>query len=148
MFRRQAKCRTCGFLGIRPDLPVAFGWPSEPLEQIKLLHELDLLRISECTQRGREHIANGTHADPAILTCTRHVWSSSDFKDEDKKEFLTILNTQRECTYFFSYSPGYSPSEHRELHREAKTQRLLIIGMLSAALIGALAAIVAQLITR
>lgn len=129
-------------------MPVAFGWPSEPLQRIKLLHELDLLRIAECTQRGREHIANGTHADPATLTCTRHVWSSSDFKDEDKKEILATLNTQRKCPYFFKYNPSYSPVEHRELQREAKTQKLLIIGMLLAALIGAVAAIVAQLITR
>jgi hypothetical protein len=124
--------------------------PAAPkgLEELKLYKDLGLLGAQECTQRVREHIADGTHKDPTLLTCARHIWIAPDFRNKPKNEALATLNTQRKCAYFYPYSPGYSPSEHRELQRETRTQWLLIFGMLSAALIGALAAIAAQLISR
>ncbi len=143
---KQVKCCNCGFLALHQDINISFGWPGTHLERLKLLKELDLLGAGECTQRGRDHIANGTHTDPAILTCTRHVWSGSDFKDRPKEAIFEVLNSKRRCPFFFPYNPSYSPNEHRELQREAKTQRLLIVGMLLAALLGAVAAIVAQVI--
>ena len=141
MFRKQGKCCNCGFLALHMPIPPI------PLEQLKLFKEL-LFGYQECLQRGRDRIAEGKHPDPSVLSCTRHVWSYSDFKDKPTDDIFQFLNSERKCPYFFTYSPGYSPIEHRELQREAKTQRLLIIGMLLAALIGAVAAIVAQLITR
>ena len=51
-----------------------------------------------------------------------------------------------EIPKFFPYTPSYTPLEHRELQQEAKTQCLLIKGMLLAALIGAAAAIAARYI--
>lgn len=116
------------------------------LEEVKLLKGLDLLGSQECTQRGRDAIANGTHSGLSILRCTRHVWSYSDFRDKPADAVFQFLNSVGKCPYFFPYNPGYSPIEHRELQREAKTQRLLIKGMILAALIGAGAAIAAQLI--
>ena len=110
--------------------------------------ELGLYGIQECTQRGRDQIAESKHSDPDILTCARHVWGRFDFKDKPKDAFSQFLNSNRKCLYFFPYNPGYSPVEHRELQRDAKNQRLLMIGMLLAALIGAAAAIVAQVIAR
>lgn len=99
-------------------------------------------------QRGRDGITDSTHTDPRILTCTRHVWGYSDFKDKSRDAVFQFLNSERKCPYFFPYNPSYSPIEHRELQREAKTQRLLIKGMILAALIGAVAAITAQLIAQ
>lgn len=54
-----------------------------------------------------------------------------------KEETFNFLNTKQKCPYFFPYNPSYSPSEHQQLQREARNQRLLMIGMLLAALIGA-----------
>lgn len=144
MFRKQSKCCNCGFLALHGDIPA----PLEPrtLEQLRLFKELELLSSHECTQRGRDHIADGTHKAPGTLTCTRHVWSGSDIKDKPAEVIFQLVNSKRTCPYFFPYNPSYSPIEHRELQREAKTQWLLIKGMLLAALIGAVAAIVAQLI--
>jgi len=110
--------------------------------------ELGFYGIQECTQRGREQIAESKHQEPSILICARHVWSRSDFRDKPEDALFQFLNSNRTCPYFFPYNPGYSPTEHRELQREAKNQRLLIIGMLLAALIGAAAAIVAQVLAR
>ena len=66
---------------------------------------------------------------------------------EDVEEAGIIL-ADRECKFFFDYEPGCSPAEHKELKRERETRRILLIGMLAAAVIGAAAAIVAQLIAR
>lgn len=146
VFRKQSKCCNCGFLALRGEMPKLYEPMS--LEQIKLLKELELFGSQECTQRGRDRIADGIHTDPSILTCIRHVWSYSDFKDKPVDAFFQLLNSERKCPYFFPYNPSYSPAEHRELQREAKTHRLLIKGMILAALIGAIAAIAAQLIAR
>ena len=116
------------------------------MQDIKAAQELDSYR--ECTQQGRDQIAKSKHSNPSMLTCTRNVWSRSDLTDKSKRAVFQFLTSSRKCPYFFPYNPGYSPVEHRELQREAKNQRLLIIGMLLAALIGAVAAIVAQVLAR
>lgn len=142
MFRKKVKCRNCGFLALHGlQLPHKASW-----DMIKTAHELGLFASSECIQRGREHIADGTHTAPTTLICTRHVWDGSDFEDKPKGTIFEVLNSPRKCPYFFPYNPGYSPAEHRELQREAKTRTLLLIGMLSAAAIGAVAAIVGQFV--
>ena len=125
MFRRQVKCRDCGFLGA-----------------------LRINRSVEFFQQGRENIDPGVETGKRELTCTRHIWNYPDFKDKPIDSFLEFLNSKHKCPYFFRYSPGYSPDEHRELQREAKNHKLLLIGMLSAAAIGAVAALVGQLIAR
>ena len=120
--------------------------PLQTMQDFKAAQEL--YSGQECTQRGRDQIVGSKHSDPSILLCTRNVWSGSDFKDKPKDAVFQFLNSNRKCPYFFHYNPGYSPVEHRELQRDAKNQRLLMIGMLLAALIGAAAAIVAQAIAR
>ncbi len=147
MFRKQVKCYRCGFLAIH-ESSLANLMPLKTLEDVKTASELGFYSSHECTQQGREHIANSTHPNPSILTCTRNVWSGSDFTDKPKETVFQFLNSKRKCPYFFPYNPSYSPSEHRELQQETKTQRLLIIGTLLGALIGALAAILGQLIAR
>jgi hypothetical protein len=140
MFRKQAKCCNCGFL--------ALFIAADSLEQRELLKDLGLLGSQEYTQQERQQIIEGRHPNPSVLFCTRHVWSGSHFKDKPKETVFQFLNQEQKCPYFYPYNPSYSPVEHRELQREAKTQKLLLVGMLLAALIGALAAIVAQLIAR
>ncbi|MCJ7575167.1 MAG: hypothetical protein MUO80_00515 [Dehalococcoidia bacterium] len=119
----------------------------ETVQDFKAAHDIELHSM-ECPQRVRDEMAQRTLSDPDILDCTRHVWSGSSFRDKPEDTVFQTLNSSRKCPYFFPYNPGYSPAEHRELQREAKNQRLLMIGMLLAALIGAAAAIVAQLIAR
>jgi hypothetical protein len=147
MFRKQVKCCNCGFLALYEEM-LSIEEEPRTLEDLKYLKELEIFGYHECTQRGRDRIANGTHADLSILTCTRRVWSSYELRTKKKREALDFLNSKRKCPYFFPYTPSYSPAEHRELQREAKTRSLLIKGMLLAAVIGAVAAIVAQFLAR
>jgi hypothetical protein len=147
MFGKQVKCCNCGFLAIFVEMLLPQDEP-RTLEELKYLKELEIFGYQECTQLGRDRIVNSTHSDLSILTCTRHVWSRDTLSARKRDDAFNLLNSQRKCPYFFPYNPSYSPGEHRELQREAKNQRLLMIGMLLAALIGALAAIVAQLVVR
>lgn len=119
----------------------------ESLKQLRTLKEWGaFFTDAECPHQGRERISNGSHASPQMLTCIRYVWTKYDMSEKKKAEILNNLNSNRKCPLFFPYNPGYSPIEHRELQREAKTHKLLLIGMLSAAAIGAIAALIGQLI--
>jgi hypothetical protein len=145
MFRKRNKCCNCGFLGLLSPIPLGL-MSVQTMQDVKAAQELH--SNQECIQEGRDRIADGTHSATIMLACTRNVWSSLDFKDKPKDVVFQYLNSYRKCPYFFPYNTGYSPIEHRELQREAKSQRLLIIGMLLAALIAAVAAIVAQVLAR
>ena len=144
MFRMQVKCYNCGFLAWY----AAKATPDEEpvtLDELKYIKELEIFGFYECRERIRKQLASSTYPDVDTLTCTRRVWSYYEYT---KEQVSGLLNTKRKCPYYFPYNPSYSPVEHKELQREAKTQRLLIIGTLSGALIGALAAVVTQLIIR
>lgn len=146
MARRQVKCSNCGFLASF----VSLFRLAKTLQDAKLYQELGFGGFHEFKQEGRDAIAaNRTDIAFSTLCCARAVWSyDSDFKEKPQDVVLQFLNSKRKCPCFFTYNSGYSPTEHRELQREAKTRRLLIKAMLLAALIGAAAAIAAQLIAR
>ena len=146
VFGKWAKCCNCGFLALHGAYPF-LSELVKTMQDYKAAKDIGLYS-SECIQSERDQIAGSKHPDPSILTCARYVWSGSGFKDKPKDAVFQFLNSNRKCPYFFPYNPRYSPLEHRELQRDAKNQRLLIIGMLLAALIGAAAAIVAQVLAR
>lgn len=132
--------------------------PKTP-EERKTLKDLGWYDAHQVIPQHRERMAAGNYEDRIqssyIVFCTRHVWSEWDFgegEDGIEKVLNLALNSERKCPYFFPYIPSYTPIEHRELQRDVKTQRLLIKGMIVAAVIGALigavTVIVAQFITR
>ena len=148
VFEKQVKCCNCGFLALTVPSTLMPAASLKTIQDFKAAKELGLFSGHECVQQTREDIAKSKHSHPSLLTCMRSVWSNLDFEDEPKDVIFQFLNSNRKCPYFFPYNPGYTPIEHRELQRDAKNQRLLIIGMLLAALIGAVAAIVAQVLAR
>jgi hypothetical protein len=141
VLKKQVICRNCGFLATT-------GLQTYSPEKFKLWKELGLAGEVEVEKIGRDMIANSTFGTPELLTCVKRVWASLDMRQKSIDEIFNNLNVNRRCLYFFSYHPGYSPSEHRELQREAKTHRLLTRNMLLAATIGAGAAILAQHLAR
>ncbi len=140
--RKQVKCTNCGFLGL--SIPTAFV-----RQLIKLgasFSEMnELLKTKECTSLGRQHIEGGTHDDPGALRCSRNQWSFS-LTEFDKSQELRSITSRRTCKFFFPYSPGYSPEEHKELLREAQNRKWLLWAALLGASVGALAAIFTQTI--
>ncbi len=144
MFKKQVKCIDCGFLGREEGMP--FQEYPRTLEQLKLMIDLGRLGEHEVKQPQRNQMAAGNYEDRIkssyAVFCTRHVWSERDFGkgdlDEIGKALGTELSSCRKCRLFFAYEAGCSPTEHKELQREAKTQRLLIRGMILASAIGAI----------
>ena len=115
------------------------------LEERKLMKDLGWLDAGEVTQPQRNQMAAGNYNDRIessyAVFCARHAWSEWDFGQEDdeiEKALDRELSSDRKCRLFFAYQAGYSPTEHKQLQREAKTQNLLIKGMILASAIGAI----------
>ena len=147
MFKKQVKCcRKCGFLALTGELRVLeVGTPS-PVE---------------LKQQDRDKLILGTYyKHHKRLTCTRGVWSGKEAEDfvaesgvlDLPGSTLTLTRENRErgseCACFFPYSQGCSPSEHKELQRDAKVHRALIIGMVLAALVSSVFALASILIVH
>ncbi len=64
------------------------------------------------------------------------------------REYINVvgLTQPRKCSYYTGYEPGCSPEEHKELRRQAQTDRKLVIATLMGGGLGAVGAIVAQLL--
>jgi hypothetical protein len=127
----------------------------QTLEERKKLKDLGWYDAHEVVQRQRNQMAAGDYIgriqSSYIVFCTRHVWSEWDFRKEDneiEKGLGLTLNSKRKCPYFFPHNPSYSPIEHRELQRDAKTRRLLIKGMILAAVIGAFIGVAAVVVVE
>jgi hypothetical protein len=151
MFGRRVKCSDCGFLA--RHLPVPQGLtaktPAERIERRLKLKQLGVLEPHECSRRQRADVIEARLSEGFTVFCSRHVWSELDSDDlETEDELEDLLAEGRECRLFYRYEPGYSPIEHRELHREDKTRNLVIITTLLAAAVGAAAALIGGLITK
>jgi len=134
MLKRRTKCCNCGFLGVHHRL-------DELSESFS-----DAQRLSA---QARLDVPKWLKTQDAMLSCYRGLeYSLMGMTSPDTgygiSDFHKAIVEPRRCKFYYPYDPGYTPRQHLELQREAKTQRLLLIGMLSAALIGALAAILAQ----
>ena len=137
-------CTKCGFL----------SW--------SVSHVLDergeTIRHSEIGDFWRKRLSIGT--DPGIsedteaqeeyrASCLREQWVFTRNARQDKEiryADLKSLAVPRQCPYFFKYQPGFSPVEHKEIQREAETRNTTFRATIWGAIIGATAAILAQVL--
>lgn len=142
--RKQVKCTNCGFFGLT--------FPTDFVHQLiksgASFSEISkLLKTKECTSLGRQHIEGGIHDDPGALQCSRNQWPFS-LTELNKSQKIKFIRSSRTCKFFFPYSPGYDPEEHKELLREAQNRKWLLWATLLGACVGALGAIFIQIIWR
>lgn len=135
MARKTVRCIDCGFLSLLP-----------PEEFRGKISELRIDFYGECTKFGREAVIQDRHGNPQWFACRRLQWSTDFPQKLAPPEIFSIINQERECLYFISYQPGYTPDEHRELQREKANRRTLLRASILGAAVGASAAIVAQVI--
>jgi len=79
--------------------------------------------------------------------CIRNQWvwtSGSKFRSDYAN--ADDVRKPRKCVYYISYEPAFGPEEHKELRREAETNRNIRNAVLLGAAIGAGAAIIIQLL--
>lgn len=96
-------------------------------------------RVEEATH-GYEEV------DEYHVACIRRQWLFSPVVRGDRYIETEAIMQPRPCPYFIKYEPGYSPEEHKELKREARTRRVMLIASLVGAAIGAGAAVIAQVL--
>lgn len=118
------RCLDCGYLTLAQGAPGAYR------------------ALFELRKRDRDKIKNCEWNDPAYhLTCTRFVWTGNIVD-------IAELSKYRRCKLCFKYNPGYPASEHLVLQKEAHDRRITLLGMLASAIIGATAAIIANIVTK
>jgi hypothetical protein len=113
-------------------------------------------RFQEVNKRVRNDFQagtfNGTSEDQEAeedyqFHCLRRqwVWAPHNRIRPDYVEAEDVRKT-RQCVYYIEYQPAFGPEEHKELKREAETNRNIRNATLIGAAIGAGAAIIAQLL--
>ncbi len=141
LFKKKVHCSRCGFLGWRTVNPD----DSEFLD-----------KNMECLQTYRKSFQNGEYkgdvpeenGGTSYIHCMRSQWTFSSTLKSVKYNWLNAnaIRKPRLCPYFIKHIPGYAPEEHKELKRAAEERKTLIITSLLSAMIGASAAILAQLL--
>ena len=140
--KHGVNCTDCGFL----------GWQSSNSDDGTITGKW------ECNQHRRNLIKTkkelGDNVDPDTgdsinLTCSRSQWFFVTRIGNPTFNFITIddLISPRECSLFLKYEPGFKPEEHKELLRDYKTRVIVFKATIIGAIIGAVAAIAAQIIT-
>lgn len=138
--RREVLCTNCGFL----------CW------YIQHVSGEGPYRFQEVSQRARNNFQagtfGGTEEDPNAeedyqFYCLRKQWVWAphnklrpDYVDADD------VRKPRKCVYYVGYQPAFGPEEHKELRREVETRATIFKATLLGAIIGASAAIIAQLL--
>ena len=115
------------------------------------------IRRTELIDYWRDRLLGGGHFDGSsqenedifTISCLRNQWifsksirSSKDIRYIDTK----ALASTRKCLYFMRYEPGFGPEEHKDIQARAQDRKALFRATLIGAIIGAIAAIAAQLI--
>jgi len=142
MFRgKQVICTNCGFFCWRIQHASGEG-PS---------------RFGEISSRYRQgfQAANPAYKEVDIdpddqeyqIYCLRIRWFLAPHR-EDRPEYVDAndIRKPRQCPYYIGYQPAFGPEEHKELKREAETNRNIRNATLLGAAIGAAAAIIVQLL--
>lgn len=140
--KKNVKCTNCGFL----------CWD--------VLSRLDdycaVIRHDELMDNFRDRLTlennHGVFDDVVNeeynkVACLRNQWIFSNVIVQDNKirwANIESITNPRRCFYFVKYQPGFTPEEHKELQREDNTNRIVRNATLVGAVIGAGAAIAAQ----
>jgi len=78
--------------------------------------------------------------------CLRRQWFLGQYKGRPEYVNADDIRKSRQCPYYITYQPAFGPEEHKELKREAETNRTVRNAVLLGAVIGACSAIVAQVL--
>ncbi len=141
---KKVTCINCGLLcwdvsDIRDEL-------SNTLRYDELLY---FWRNEEALAKSKGILDDYAINETNRIKCLRNQWVFGvEAKDDGKHHWANAnsIASERQCVYYAKYQPGFSPEEHKELQREANTTRTIRNATLWGAAIGAIAAIVAQLL--
>ncbi len=141
---RKVLCSDCGFLcwNIEDE-------SGEGFTRTGTVRKSSRESFQEGKSDGQNELWAPDYRGTCSLGCLRGLWNwTHPASTQVSSESVTAeeLRKQRKCIYFAKYDPGHSPEEHKELKRESDTRRALVNATLWGALIGAGAAIAAQIV--
>lgn len=140
--RKKVLCADCGF----------FCW------YIEHVSEEGPFRFQEIGHRYRKEFqaANPNYSGEQIspedeeyrIYCLRRQWFFSSIHIGGRPEYIDAndIRNSRQCPYYICYQPAFGPEEHKELKREAESNRNIRNAVLLGAAVGAVAAIIVQLL--
>jgi len=145
LWQRKVSCINCGFLywqiigRFSPDISEPYR-PEEISE-----HEREEMKASDIEPPYSPYLENEETGGITRLDCLRNQWIMlPKAKRSGYYSSIEEVIKNRKCVYYMKYMPGFNPEEHKELQREEKTRKEIFKATLIGAIIGALAAIVAQ----
>ena len=138
--RKWVLCSNCGFLCW--DIQHVSGEGPHRLEEVSQ----SARNVFQSSSFG------GTVEDPETkeyfeFHCLRRQWVFAPH-NKLRPDYLNAddIRKVRLCVYNIRYEPAFGPEEHKELKREAETRSAIFRATLLGAIIGACAAIAAQLL--
>ncbi|MBN2185839.1 MAG: hypothetical protein JW732_00070 [Dehalococcoidia bacterium] len=140
---KKVLCSDCGFL----------CWDISDVRDEFGRHK----RWGEVFQHNRKDLAAGSlkatdddfvNDESFQLSCLRHQWIFLPGNKDPRHKFVGLedIRKLRNCEYYFKYVPASGPEEHKELKREWDNRKAVRNATLIGAGIGALAAIIAQIL--
>jgi hypothetical protein len=138
LFRKKlVLCTNCGF----------FCW------HVQHVSGEGPFRLVEISKRFRQEFQSGREKggedddEYYNVSCIRGQWIwSPSFKGTLDYVDAEGLQKPRKCLFYMNYQPGFGPEEHKMLKRESDTARDMRKATLIGAVIGAVAAILAQML--
>ena len=147
-WQRKVLCTNCGFLYWEEIGEFFKNKP--PLDGLK--QEIFAWEREEMEDRDVEppyvpYIENEETHGIARLACLRNQWVMlPKAKKSGYYSSIEEVIQNRKCAYYMQYIPGFNPEEHKELQKDKQTRETIFRATLIGAIIGALAAIVAQVV--
>jgi len=139
--RKQILCTNCGFLYWEFYRPTD-GSPTKRVECPTYWRN----RIQ--TKNDLGSLENHETGEGINVRCLRGQWFFAPHIKSPDLDYIDVnrLVQPRECIFYIKYQPGFSPEEHKELIRDAETRKTVFKAALLGAVIGACAAIFAQIL--
>ncbi len=147
LWKRKVSCTNCGFLYWET---IGRFFTDEPEqyrpEEITELEREEMKDI-DIEPPYSPYLENEETRGISRLACLRNQWVMlPEAKRSGYYSSIEEVTRDRKCVYYMKYIPGFNPEEHKELQREEKTRKTIFKATLIGAIIGALAAIVAQVV--
>jgi hypothetical protein len=138
--RKRVFCRNCGFLCWQTQHLSGEGpYKYEELPQV--------WRDEFQTDKFKGSGEDAADEEYYQIYCLRKQWVwTLGGKTGPYYVDINDVKQLRQCVYYIDYQPGFGPEEHKELKREADTTRAIRNATFLGAIIGATAAIIAQLL--
>ena len=140
--RKQVFCSNCGFLCWLVQHESGEG-PSRFREIGRRYRQ----EFQAANPGYRDVDTDPESGEAYIVYCLRRQWFLAQHR-EGRPEYINAddIRESRQCPYYIGYQPAFGPEEHKELKREVETNRNIRNAALLGAVVGALAAIIVQLL--